>query len=271
MALLNTADALYLGTQPVDRVYLGPNEVWSAAPPFDPVSLFANGEAGAVIDPSDFSTMFQDSAGTIPVTSVGQPVGLIKNRVGDFAHFAQNTTTKRPILRQDGGLYYLDFDGVDDWMALGSSYAMGLEVTAAAALLVRSYRNMSSGAYWGDSAGHAWGMRWSHAANSVRFVNGSETTHVTAAEGFPHVLSLRARRTGAGVMYPRVDGVDGGSKSGGASTTLYSRAWLMMGSVFNDSVDGRFYGGMFISRDLSLGELSSVEAWLSRRSGVTLP
>jgi hypothetical protein len=43
-------------------------------------SLFANGEEGAWFDPSDLSTLFQDSAGTTPVTTVGQPVGLMLDK-----------------------------------------------------------------------------------------------------------------------------------------------------------------------------------------------
>jgi hypothetical protein len=38
--------------------------------------LFANGEQGWWYDPSNFATLFQDSAGTTPVTAVEQPVGL---------------------------------------------------------------------------------------------------------------------------------------------------------------------------------------------------
>lgn len=38
--------------------------------------LFANSEQGFANDPNDFSTMFQDAAGTIPVTAAGQPLGL---------------------------------------------------------------------------------------------------------------------------------------------------------------------------------------------------
>ena len=42
--------------------------------------LFANGEQGFFYDPSDLSTMFQDAAGTIPVTAAGQPVGLMLDK-----------------------------------------------------------------------------------------------------------------------------------------------------------------------------------------------
>jgi len=46
---------------------------------FSPSSLFANDEAGAWYDPSDLSTLFQDTAGTTPA-GVGDPVGLILDK-----------------------------------------------------------------------------------------------------------------------------------------------------------------------------------------------
>ena len=48
--------------------------------PFSPLSLFTSGVAGAWYDPSDYSTLFQDSAGTTPVTAVEQPVGLMLDK-----------------------------------------------------------------------------------------------------------------------------------------------------------------------------------------------
>jgi hypothetical protein len=47
---------------------------------FSPAKLFSSGEQGVWFDPSDFSTMFQDAAGTTPVTAVEQPVGLILDK-----------------------------------------------------------------------------------------------------------------------------------------------------------------------------------------------
>ena len=55
-------------------------------PVFSPKSLFSAGEKGVWYDPNDMSTLFQDSAGTTPVTDVEQPVGLMldksKNSIG---------------------------------------------------------------------------------------------------------------------------------------------------------------------------------------------
>lgn len=87
---------------------------------FDPLSLFAAGEQGAWYDPSDMSTLFQDAAGTTPVTAAGQPVGLMRDKSGKGNHATQATATSRPILQTSGGLWYLAFDGVDDSMQTSS-------------------------------------------------------------------------------------------------------------------------------------------------------
>jgi hypothetical protein len=47
---------------------------------FSPAALFADGAKGVWYAPDDFSTLFQDSAGTTPVTAVEQPVGLMLDK-----------------------------------------------------------------------------------------------------------------------------------------------------------------------------------------------
>lgn len=64
-----------------------------------PFSLFANNEQGAWYDPSDFSTLTQDSAGLTPVTAVEQPVGRMLDRSGRGNHALQATSASRPVLR----------------------------------------------------------------------------------------------------------------------------------------------------------------------------
>lgn len=43
-------------------------------------SLFSNNEVGFAYDPNDLTTLYQDAAGTIPVTAAGQPVGLMLDK-----------------------------------------------------------------------------------------------------------------------------------------------------------------------------------------------
>lgn len=66
--------------------------------PFSPASLFAGGELGAWYDPSDFATLFQNSAGTTPVTAVEQPVGRVLDKSGNGNHVTQPDGIRRPVL-----------------------------------------------------------------------------------------------------------------------------------------------------------------------------
>jgi hypothetical protein len=52
----------------------------SALSNYTPADLFLAGEQGAWYDPSDMSTLFQDAAGTTPVTAVEQFVGLMLDK-----------------------------------------------------------------------------------------------------------------------------------------------------------------------------------------------
>jgi hypothetical protein len=63
-----------------------------------PTVLFAAGEQGVWYDPSDMSTLFQDSAGTTPVTAVEQPVGRMLDKSGRGNHATQAADAARPVL-----------------------------------------------------------------------------------------------------------------------------------------------------------------------------
>lgn len=66
-------------------------------------------------DPSDLSTVWQDTAGTVPA-SANDPVARIDDKSGNGHHATQATVGSRPILRTDGRYAYLEFDGTDDFM-----------------------------------------------------------------------------------------------------------------------------------------------------------
>ena len=78
---------------------------------YAPEDLFRNGEEGIWLDPSDFTTMFQDVAGTVPVTIDGQFVRKILDKSGR-GHHTIFATTPPLLLKDTKGLYYLDFDGI---------------------------------------------------------------------------------------------------------------------------------------------------------------
>ena len=87
---------------------------------FSPALLFAANEPGGWYDPSDLSTLFQDSAGTTPVTATGQTVGRILDKSGRGNHATQATAALRPQY-QVYSKPVLNGDFVDDNMTFNGS------------------------------------------------------------------------------------------------------------------------------------------------------
>ena len=81
-------------------------------------SAFSKGEQGFAYDPNDLSTMWQDEAKLLPVTGGGQPVWHILDKSGNNNHAFATSSATRPILQRNAttGAYYLEFDGVDDFL-----------------------------------------------------------------------------------------------------------------------------------------------------------
>jgi len=79
-----------------------------------PRTLFMNGEKGFWADPSDTSTLFQNSDGTIPVTANGDPIGLVLDKTGNNYDLKQTVSASRPELLNGG----IVFDRVDDALTL---------------------------------------------------------------------------------------------------------------------------------------------------------
>jgi hypothetical protein len=95
-------------------------------------ALFANSEEGAWYDPSDLTTMFQDRAGTTPVTADGQTVGKILDKSGNDNHAIAPSDAARPLYKTDGTYHWLQLDGVDDYVQTAvinkSGWASGIAV-----------------------------------------------------------------------------------------------------------------------------------------------
>ena len=73
--------------------------------------LFAANEKGMAYNFQDISTLWQDIAGTIPVTAVDQFVARIDDLSGNGNHLIQTEASRRPQLKQDSEGFYLWFDG----------------------------------------------------------------------------------------------------------------------------------------------------------------
>jgi len=92
---------------------------------FSPASLFAAGEQGVWYDPSDFSTMFQDTAGATPVTAVEQPVGLLLDkRNTNFSTAFNGTNALLSVAANSAFTFGTGAFTVEAWIYL-TAYATG--------------------------------------------------------------------------------------------------------------------------------------------------
>ena len=116
-------------------------------------SLFAANEPGVWYDPSDLSTLFQDAAGTTPVTAVEQPVGLMLDKSkglvlgpelvtnGDFSNGTTGwTATTVGVSFSDGVLTFNRTAGNPDPLATntgsatsGKTYVLSFDVLSISA------------------------------------------------------------------------------------------------------------------------------------------
>ena len=144
---------------------------------FLPSDLFSAGEEGAWFDPGDIATLFQDTAGTVPVTTAGQSVALMKDKSGRGHDASQSTAGYRPTWQIDPyGYGYLLFDGTNDYMVTSNINLTGTaKVTASVGLLVDD-TNRSAGIRKVTYSGY-----W---ANSPTFFNTATSTGNTVATNF---------------------------------------------------------------------------------------
>jgi hypothetical protein len=260
--------------------------VVTAAPSFSPLSLFAAGEQGVWYDPSDFSSMFQDAAGTVPVTAVGQPVGKILDKSGRNNHATQATAASRPVLQQDGnGKYYLGFDGVDDSMVTAAinftatdklSVVGGLYKASDANSIIVLELSTNSGStngtfllrtpYAAGQTSLSWNLRGD--ASSVYYLNNgyaAPTTKVLTA-----IMDL-AQASLALELIPRINGVvvqsDGsGGTAGGGNFGNYP---LYIGARVGNTqpLNGRLYPLIIRGALSSAQEIADTETWVNGKTG----
>ena len=222
--------------------------------------LFANGEQGFYYDPNDLSTMYQDAAGTVPVTGAGQPVGLIRDKSGRNNHAYQTTSASRPILRKNAvtGANYLEFDGSDDF--LQTAVSLPFPVTAVAPFDFKSGANIKCVL----SAGATGYLRSTATTASVYSYPDRGTVAKKKADVLLHELtgdSVNIRSNSAAVAMSDTD-----NKNPYLAQNKYICSFSDTHTTLRAAMD--LYGMVVIRKVLSTSEEAELRAHFNKRMGI---
>jgi hypothetical protein len=243
---------------------------------FSPAQLFASSEDGAWYDPGDLGSLFQDAAGTMPVTAPGDPVGYMGDKSGNGYHATQATAAARPILQQDaGGRYYLDFDGVDDFLSAGDVLDLGAsDRTAAFGVQVPDTGTTAflSKRGFGASA-PGWGVRSAEQRLQIEYDDGVSLVVASIgdaaglADRAVHIAEIEfgteARSYRNGVLSAaRVDLAGHGDSTGARNFQIGGQAPFY--------ADMRLYGTLVREGLLRSRDRGHVLAYLANKAGVAL-
>jgi hypothetical protein len=243
-------------------------------------ALFA-GTQGVWYDPSDLSTVFQDAAGTTP-GAVDQPVGQILDISGNGNHASQSVNADRPTLRSSGGLYWLEFvAGVNDELRTGLFLENSLGFYAVVGLSMDS-RSSSAGPtnmFFGGGAKGAGSITdnvigLAERTDVVQDLAAAQRIGASSTVGGANIrnfYSIGSAFVGEGFQESGLIAVR--VNNGQRVTSRYAPSdspQLNRSLAIQSSNAMKFFGGIFVKREVEEGMKTLCREFLAAKSGVTL-
>ena len=245
---------------------------------WNPLSLFTQSEPGFWYDPSDITTLFQDSTGLIPVTTAGQSVGKVVDKSGRGNHATQAIALQRPTYQIDGtGRPYLLFDGSLSGMLTGTitpntdkaQVFIGLRKLsdAAAAIVIEASANS------GSNSGTLAILAPQSASSTYRFTSKGTTAVNAALSGYVAPITNVLCGFGdisASVATLRVNGEQISQVTTTQGTGNYLAYPLYIGRRGGASLpfNGRIYSMIVrFGANLAASQITSAESWVNSKTG----
>lgn len=251
---------------------------------YSPAVLFSQGEQGAWYDPSDLTTMFQDTAGTTPVTAAGQAVARINDKSGNGNHATQATLANRPTFQIENGCSYLLFDGSNDSLSTSSiNFTATDNITVFSGL--RKLSDVNRGVFVELSVntdlnagtfaltapnGNGLANLAAYAGGSVRVAGGFAAGN---AAPVTRIITFAADIS-ADVLSRRQDGIDVGTVTANQGTGNFLSYPLYIGARAGTSVffNGRLYSLIVRGAETMTSQIQATERYIAARTpAVALP
>lgn len=245
--------------------------------------LFGAGQQGGLYSSKPVvdgvQVLWQDAAGTTPVTADGNPVGRRDDLSGNGNHQTQSTAAGKPLYRTDGTLHWLEYDGVDDSTRSGvvvpsdnvAQLFSGYTADASTADNIQFIINMG-----GTSNGALW-IEARDGQDRAQYLN--DGTLVSAAQSslsFPRTRVLTGLFShDAPYASLRVDGQQVAENTSGITGGTFTETSGIASGVQENAdtryLDGRSYVDIVrFGAELSESDLIRVEQYIADMQGRTL-
>lgn len=253
---------------------------FSAGPPaFDPATLFASGENGFVWLPSP-TTCFANADGTGAV-AVGDAAGYQTDTSGSGINGTQSTAGAKPSLQQTvGGLYYLAYDGVADYLEANglAAIATGDDTPFTIVSATDFTRGGFNEGIWGfgSSTTPALWEGFATSESTYRPLNATDdaggTYSLASTETVEGVCVRTETYTGTNVVYRKngTELINTPAALGVKTLDRFIWGGTPRGGTPQRFTNQKFYGAVAIDRVLTAEETTALENYLAGISGVTL-
>ena len=241
---------------------------------FSPEILFGGSDTGYFFNFSDMTTLFQDTAGTTPITASGQSVARVNDKSGKGNHLTQATEANRPTYIEESGKKFLRF-ATNKFMLSATARSFVVSTVDFMAVAKETTEVVSAGIFVeGVPSTNDW-------TTPQGFIVGTSTTsNIAEWGGYSFAMNITATGTGAmpksnlemrkssTVAQAYRNGTQVGSNATVTAGTSVTNAQLVLGTRMLSGGPGTYFfngdiGGVFrISRTLNSTERTSLRTFM---------
>lgn len=215
------------------------------------------------LDISDLSTLYVERTGSPPATlaSVNGVVGSVFNKGTGGGYYTAGSDAARPILRQSGSEYYLEFDGVDDYLRRSFTQSQPFSRVSA----IRAGTSTANSQVLGGSSANAAALYRNSTTTLTLFSGSVLTTGVTLNTTTNAVITERHNGASSRIA------LDNGSYvTGNAGTTVSGGITIGASNTPNNYHALRLYGMVADNSDISDANIALIRTRMGNLIGLSL-
>lgn len=207
------------------------------------------------------SYCYVERGGGTTLSSVNGVVGTLRDRSGNAYHLNAPTDAARPLLRNSGALYWLEFDGTDD--AMRAAFTMTTAWSRYGAIKVNTH--VDGDRIYSGGANDKGDVEMATPSNTIRYV--FQPTYTTAATGTAYTLSEAVNGT-AGTW-----SANAGTPASMGTVASTDPGGVTVGAYWNGAIHASYgainwYGATIRVAPFTAPQLADLETYYRQQAGL---